>query len=109
MSHVPGIIADGFGVCLKEMSEKLTPETYKVVYDALHASSEMLAKNSVLTKELGTASTMEVGETPASQLDAIAKSILMKSGEKVTYAEAYVKACEENPKIYRQHVLEQRK
>ncbi len=109
MKFIPGVIAEGFGVVLKEASEKLAPETYKVIYDALSGASKVLGANNQLTKEIGTTADLSVGETPASQLDAIAKSMVMKSGEQLSYAEAYTKACMENPKIYGQHVAESKR
>ena len=104
---VPGMTAQTFGPVLKAAADKLEKTEFDTIYEALKASAAFIKANSRLTKELGVGGE-DVSADPAAQLDALAKSIIMKDIT-ITYAKAYSIACDQNPQIYAQHVRQARR
>jgi hypothetical protein len=107
MKHIPTVVADKFGPVLKACAEKLTADEFNAVYGVLKAADAFIAQNSTLTKELGVGGE-DLSADPAAQLDAIAKSYVEKDIN-LTYAKAYMRACENNPAVYAQHVKSTRR
>ena len=107
LKGVPGMTAQTFGPVLKAAADKLEKTEFDAIYEALKASAAFIKANSRLTKELGVGGE-DISGDPAAQLDALAKSIVMKDTT-LTYAKAYALACEQNPQIYAQHVRQARR
>lgn len=106
LKNIPTLVPATFGPVLKAASYKLEKSEFEALYGALQAASVFIAKNAMLTKELGVGGE-DLSADPAQQLDAIAKSYVSKDA-KMTYAKAYELACMNNPAVYAQHVRQAR-
>jgi hypothetical protein len=103
MPSLVGTTPDKFGLVLKEMSEKLSKETYTAVVDVLKTSSAFIEKSNGLTKEFGT-SAVPSGSSHE-KLAGIANSYISKDSS-MTYAKAFLKAYGENPELAKQYDVE---
>lgn len=106
LKSVPTVVPETFGPVLKAAADKLDKAEFDALYGALVAASTFISKNAALTKEFGVGG-QDLSADPAAQLDSIAKSYVVKDTA-LTYAKAYVLACEANPHIYAQHVKQSR-
>ena len=106
LKDVPTMVPETFGPVLKAAADKLDKAEFDAIYSMLVAASTFINKNATLTKELGVGG-QDLGSDPAAQLDAIAKSYVVKDTQ-LTYAKAYSMACDANPHIYAQHVKQAR-
>jgi hypothetical protein len=106
LKDVPTMVPETFGPVLKAAADKLDKAEFDAIYSMLVAASTFIHKNASLTKEFGVGG-QDLSSDPAAQLDAIAKSYVVKDTQ-LTYAKAYSMACDANPHIYAQHVKQAR-
>ena len=106
LKHVPTVVPTKFGPVLKAASEKLTKEEYDAIYTAL-IGAEAIIKSGMNFRELGVGGE-DLSADPHHQLEAIAKGIQGKEPA-LSSAQAYAKACEQNPQIYAEHVRNARR
>ena len=98
MPNLTGASSEVMGPVLKEMSEKLSTETYTALYNVLKSASAYIGENDVMTKELGTSSS-SVGSA-YEKLNAIATGLVSKDSS-MTSAKAFLKAYGDNPELAR--------
>lgn len=105
--HIPGVSSEQLGIVLKHASETMSPEHYTTLNTVLKASEAILAQN-ILTQTIGVKADARMSDgSAASRLHAKATEIMgtiQKSGEKVTYEKAYMKAMQENPALYQEYL-----
>lgn len=106
-SHLPGVSTEQLGVVLKNASETMKPEHYKTLVTVLKSSDAVLSQN-ILTRTLGVKSESGLLDgSAASRLHMKATELMnsvQKSGEKLTYEKAYMKAMHENPTLYQEYL-----
>lgn len=105
--HIPGVSSEQLGVVLKHASEAMAPEHYTTLNTVLKAAEAVLAQN-ILTQTIGVKADARTNDgSAASRLHARATEIMgtvQKSGEKITYEKAYMKAMNENPALYQEYL-----
>jgi hypothetical protein len=106
-SHIPGVSSDQLGAILKNAFDTMNPENYKALLSVLKASESVLKQN-ILTQTISVRSDPRLTDGSASsRLHAKATEIMhsvQKSGEKITYEKAYMKAMQENPSLYQEYL-----
>ena len=105
LSHVPGKSSKELGAMLKSLND-VSPELAESQFSVMKQASALI-KKSALFQSMGT--TVPGGALSAEdELDQLAKGIVAKGGEKLTYQEAYEKAMELNPEVYDRYQQEKR-
>jgi len=94
-THLPK--TDKFAMLLKEMDERLSPETFEAVEGIMKAADAGL-KESNLFVEVG--STVAIEGTPEGKLAALAKERVAKSDGKETFEHAMAEVTLAHPEIY---------
>lgn len=100
-SNVPGTASD-LGVLLKSLHDQ-DPET-AVKVEALLKSADSALGQSDIFKEYG--SSRSGGSTVNSEIDGLAKEMVSKSENSLSYAQAYVKAMDAKPELYSSYLQE---
>lgn len=101
-AHVPGQQANELGALLKSLHDQ-NPETASKV-EALLKAAEAALGTSEMFRERG--SSQSTGGSAQAQLDALAKGLVQKGEEGITYAEAYSQVMKDHPNLYSQYLLE---
>lgn len=105
--HIPGVSSEQFGAVLKNASEKMDASQYQTLITVLKSVESMLSQ-SVLTQTIGVkAEARMMDGTAASRLHQKATDIMntvTKSGEKLTYEKAFVRAMKEAPELYNEYL-----
>jgi hypothetical protein len=94
-THLPK--NESFADVLKEMNEKLSPESYASIEGVLKSADNGL-KESGLFKEVGSAAA--IAGTPEGKLQALAKERVAKSDSKLTIEQAMAEETMAHPEIY---------
>ena len=98
--------ASKVGPILKEMSEKLSTETYTAAIAMLKTADERM-KKSMLLEEIGKDGAGEVSSSAYGEIEKAAKGIA--EAEKIAYGLALEKAIKLNPKLYEKYQAERAK
>jgi DNA-binding protein len=100
-----GTKSDDFGKVLKEIAQKITPETYSELEKVLAGADEKIGKNDLFLKEIGSG-----GETVLETIDKVNKMVeeIRKSDSKITKEQAEAKVWMEHPELYREYEAEKR-
>ncbi len=96
---VPGMSAGEMGEMLLDSSE----ENRKLLEKQWAATQESIEKSKLLQTAGSGGANMD-GSDAKQKLDEIAKGIVEKSGEPLTYEKAFVRAMDENPELYNQYL-----
>jgi hypothetical protein len=105
--HIPGVSSEQFGAVLKNASEKMDASQYQTLITVLKSVESMLSQ-SVLTQTIGVKAEARLMDgTAASRLHQKATDIMntvQKSGDKLTYEKAFVRAMKEAPELYNEYL-----
>ena len=100
-----GTKPDDFGKVLKEIAQKVIPETYTELEKVLAGADEKIGKNDIFLKEIGSG-----GEAVLETIDKVNKMVeeIRKTDPKITKEQAEAKVWMEHPELYREYEAEKR-